>query len=248
MRNFMPFNKKIYKVIANQLPNIATAVENPTDMLEIAIRAINKEYGTNISLYEEESKKSPLEWLKQQNIPDDFKIDKVLSWDCETTGYTGYMVSFGAVLFSLKENKILKEYYAEINPQCPIPMDTIRVHNITENKIQNAPLFKDIWPNFQEMLEGTDLSVGQNLEFDVYTLMRELERAEIIYDKPIFWFDTMKMGKYIANIKDVNGKNIKNPALNELIDFYNIKLQKTDFHNALTDSYAALEVFKEMWR
>jgi len=46
--------------------------------------------------------------------------------------------------------------------------------------------------------------------------------------------------------KDKNGKRIKDPKLEEAVEFFGIKLEDTEYHNALVDTEATLEVFKAM--
>jgi DNA polymerase III epsilon subunit-like protein len=56
----------------------------------------------------------------------------------------------------------------------------------------------------------------------------------------------MELSKNIAKIKDKNGRKIKNPSLEELVKFYGVKMPKAEYHNALVDTEATLEVFKAM--
>ena len=185
--------------------------------------------------------------LDLKEIPEENRVDKVLVFDTETTGKTGYVVSIAFILYSISEDKILEERYELINPQAPIEKEAEKVHLISEEKVKNKPIFADFWEEFKELFDKADMAVGQNLIFDLMVLEREFERMGIV--NPIMgfpYFDTMEMGKDIAKVKDKNGRRVKNPKLEELVEFFDIKLEETDYHNALTDTKATLEVFKKM--
>jgi len=187
-------------------------------------------------------------FLKDYNmVNDEYKVDKVLVFDTETTGYTGYVVSIAFVLYSIKEDKVLEEYYSLVNPMAPISADSIKVHKIVEEDIKDAKTFDQVWEEVKDLFGKADMAVGQNLSFDLKVLEREFERMNM--PNPIesyFYFDTMKYGKAIAKVKDKNGKKIKDASLEELIQFFGIKLEDTTYHNALVDTKATLEVFKAM--
>ena len=184
-----------------------------------------------------------------EQIPEELRADKVLVWDTETTGFVGYIVSIALVLYSIKEDKVLEEFYIELNPQVKIEAGAIEQHKITEDMVKDAPIFADVWEEkIKPFFDKADFYVGQNLEFDLRTIARELERMQIIYPLNIKeTFDTMVFSKNIVNAKGVGGRK-KNATLEEIVNFFGIKLEDDTYHNALVDTKATLEVFKALLR
>ena len=69
-----------------------------------------------------------------------------------------------------------------VNPEMPIPKESTEVHGITDEKVKNAPTFKEIAPKILEMISGSDLGGFNSNRFDVPLLAEELLRAGLDFD------------------------------------------------------------------
>ena len=69
-----------------------------------------------------------------------------------------------------------------VNPEMPIPKESTEVHGITDEKVKNAPTFKEIAPKILEMIAGSDLGGFNSNRFDVPLLAEELLRAGLDFD------------------------------------------------------------------
>lgn len=69
-----------------------------------------------------------------------------------------------------------------VNPEMPIPSESTAVHGITDEKVANAPTFKEIAAKVLEMISGCDLGGFNSNRFDVPLLAEELLRAGIDFD------------------------------------------------------------------
>ncbi|MGA9212681.1 exonuclease domain-containing protein, partial [Kaistella sp.] len=69
-----------------------------------------------------------------------------------------------------------------VNPEMPIPKESTAVHGITDEKVANAPTFKEIAPKIMEMISGSDLGGFNSNRFDVPLLAEELLRAGLDFD------------------------------------------------------------------
>ena len=69
-----------------------------------------------------------------------------------------------------------------VNPEMPIPKESTEVHGITDEKVKNAPTFKEIAPKILEMIAGSDLGGFNSNRFDVPLLAEELLRAGFDFD------------------------------------------------------------------
>ena len=235
------FNKKTRKSLSTKCMELPSDYQprNPQDSL-LALKL-----GITLPSYKKRNLEAFLSDLKL--IPEENKVDRVLVFDTETTGKTGYIVSVAFILYSIKENKVLEEYYSLVNPLEEIEKEAGEVHKISQEEIANEKTFSEIWKEVSHFFQQADMGVGQNLIFDLMVFEREFERLNIVNPIQGFpYFDTMELGKDIAKVKDKNGRRVKNPKLEELVEFFDIQLEETDYHNALTDTKATLEVFKKM--
>ena len=69
-----------------------------------------------------------------------------------------------------------------VNPGMPIPPETSAIHGITDEKVKDAPTFKEIASKVMEMIAGTDLGGFNSNRFDVPLLAEELLRAGFDFD------------------------------------------------------------------
>lgn len=69
-----------------------------------------------------------------------------------------------------------------VNPEMPIPAETSAIHGITDEKVKDAPTFKDIAGKVMDMIAGCDLGGFNSNRFDVPLLAEELLRAGLDFD------------------------------------------------------------------
>jgi DNA polymerase-3 subunit epsilon len=69
-----------------------------------------------------------------------------------------------------------------VNPEMPIPPETSVIHGITDERVKDAPTFKEIASKVMEMIAGTDLGGFNSNRFDVPLLAEELLRAGLDFD------------------------------------------------------------------
>lgn len=158
-----------------------------------------------------------------------------VAFDTETTGFSrekDRLVEIGAVKFR-GDGEVLATTNWLVNPQREIPFYATEVHGITTKMVAQAPVFKDVWPEFAAFC-GDAVLLAHNAPFDVGFLRAELNRAEIpapampvIDTLPLFrkWFPHAKshsLGKLTAEL-GVAGKT---------------------YHRAEADSFHIIHVLK----
>lgn len=67
-------------------------------------------------------------------------------------------------------------YTRLVNPGIPIPAEASAVHGITDDRVADAPMFKDLAPELIAFIKDSDLAGFNCLKFDVPLLMEELLR------------------------------------------------------------------------
>ncbi len=69
-----------------------------------------------------------------------------------------------------------------VNPEMYIPKESTAVHGITDEKVKDAPTFREIAPKIQEMISGCDLAGFNSNRFDVPLLAEEFLRVGLDFD------------------------------------------------------------------
>ncbi|MFV0249251.1 MAG: exonuclease domain-containing protein [Tenacibaculum sp.] len=69
-----------------------------------------------------------------------------------------------------------------VNPEVKIPKEVTAVHGITDEKVANAPKFKDLAPEINQLIADADLAGFNSNRFDIPLLAEELLRAGIDFD------------------------------------------------------------------
>ena len=103
--------------------------------------------------------------------------------DLETTGVnlsTDRIVEIAIVKVLQDGTKLLKQKI--INPQIPIPKGSSDIHGITDEKVKDAPTFKEVANELKQFIDNADLSGYNSNRFDVPLLMEEFLRAGITLD------------------------------------------------------------------
>ena len=180
--------------------------------------------------------------LSKIHFPD--RVRYIAVWDFETTDrFNSYGVSLAIVLYDLIEETIVDKFYELMNPLKLITKDAQKVHGISQEEVNSEKTFEEHLPQIEAIFNKSDMFVGHNLAFDLAVLEREYQRlnlTNLFTDKPVF--DTMKAAKRVLNLKDKNGKKLKDPKLIECVEFYGLDSEQT-FHNALIDVQETLNVF-----
>ena len=69
-----------------------------------------------------------------------------------------------------------------LNPQMPIPKSSSAIHGITDEKVKDAPTFKQVANELKQFIDDADLSGYNSNRFDIPMLMEEFLRAGFTID------------------------------------------------------------------
>ena len=70
----------------------------------------------------------------------------------------------------------------KINPTIPIPLSSSLIHGIYDKDVKDAPTFKELAQEFNNLLKECDLAGYNSNKFDIPILAEEFLRAEIDFD------------------------------------------------------------------
>jgi len=160
--------------------------------------------------------------------------------DTETTGFDpadGHrVVEIGCVeLFDHFPTG--KTFQAYLNPERDVPLETQKVHGLTNEFLADKPLFADVVEEFLEFLGDAPLVI-HNASFDIKFLNSELHRTKrppISLSRAI---DTIDIAK-----SKIPGARY---SLDELCRRFNIDLTSRNYHGALLDSQLTAQVYQEL--
>ena len=137
----------------------------------------------------------------------------------------------------LINNKRTGKYFHEIiNPERDIPEDAVRIHGISNNKVIDKPIFKDIIDKFIEFVADSPL-IAHNAPFDMKFLHHEFELLG--YKK---LENTVIDSLLLAKEKFPGQKN----NLDALCKRFNVDASARVFHGALLDAELLADVYIEL--
>ncbi|MGH2563051.1 MAG: exonuclease domain-containing protein [Ginsengibacter sp.] len=103
--------------------------------------------------------------------------------DLETTGTnlsTDRIVEIALVKVFPDGTKVTKQKV--LNPQMPIPKSSSDIHGITNDKVKDAPAFKQVANELKQFIDDSDFSGYNSNRFDIPLLMEEFLRAGLDID------------------------------------------------------------------
>lgn len=163
--------------------------------------------------------------------------------DTETTGIEpreGHrIIEIGGV--EMIDRKLTgKTYHRYINPQRDVPEDAVAVHGITNDFLEDKPLFADVMHEFQEFIRGAELII-HNAPFDVGFLNHEFQLVDpqsARVEDLAGVLDTLAMARKM--------RPGQRNTLDALCKHYMIDNSQRTLHGALLDSEILADVYLMM--
>ncbi|MFO7864952.1 MAG: 3'-5' exonuclease [Salinivirgaceae bacterium] len=154
--------------------------------------------------------------------------------DLETTGID--IVKDRIVEFSfikIMPDQTEETWTQRVNPGMPIPLQSAKIHGITDEDVKDEPSFKELAKQVAAFLEGCDLAGYNSNKFDIPMLAEELARAEVDFD--------LKKMRHV-DVQTIFHK-MEQRTLAAAYQFYcNRELENA--HSAEADTRATYEVLK----
>ena len=92
-----------------------------------------------------------------------------LAFDIESTGLSTELDRIVSICMVRKDTG--EEFYTTVNPGIPIPVDSTKVHGLTDEDVKDSPRFTEILPHVESLVEGAGVLQAYNgSKFDVYLL------------------------------------------------------------------------------
>ena len=155
-------------------------------------------------------------------------------FDLETTGAKTppcRITEIGA--YKVHGGRIIAEYQTLVNPEMPIPSFISALTGITNEMVQDAPVFADVVCDFLDFI-GDAVLVAHNAPFDMRFLNYEIGRIFEEYRVGNPCLCTVQLSRKLVS-------NIENHKLKTLAEYYAVSL--VNHHRAAADAHATAQIF-----
>ncbi len=155
-------------------------------------------------------------------------------FDTETTGLDtkkDEIISIGAVRIVNGRILTTEKFDQLIDPKMPIPLESERIHGISDDMVKAKPNIKEVLPIFHKFCEDTVL-VAHNAAFDMKMFSRKEAEAQIKFDAPVL--DTLLLALIVYPM--VEKHNMVSIARFAGIDI-------VGRHTAIGDASATAQIF-----
>jgi DNA polymerase-3 subunit epsilon len=166
---------------------------------------------------------------------------KPVYFDTETTGTGPYdqIIEIGIINH---EGKTLLQ--ALVKPRGGIPPDAVRVHGITNEMVDSALSWDELWPDVERVFSG-QVVAAYNADFDVRMLMQSHTRNGMVWKEP--WtaiFDIMELYARFHGEWDARKKGYRWHKLEQAGKHCGISLPNA--HRAVDDALLARAVLEHI--
>ena len=160
--------------------------------------------------------------------------------DTETTGLEieeGHRIIEIGCVEILGRKLTRRHYHQNVNPDRDIDDGALEVHGITRQFLADKPRFGEVWKNFLEFVDGSELVI-HNAAFDVAFLNHEMELME---------GSLGSLTDYCSVIDSLELARNKHPGqknnLDALCKRYNVDNSQRLLHGALLDAEILADVY-----
>ena len=158
-------------------------------------------------------------------------------FDLETTGVNCHrdkVVEISAI--KVADSQVTEEFSSLVNPECPIPFYASQVNGITDEMVEDAPVFGDVLHDFLEFA-GDAVLVGHNIHsFDLKFIYRD-SREYFGMIPGNDYVDTLRLARIYL-------PEIKSHTLSNLAAHYGVSTEGA--HRALADCRMNRAVYEEL--
>jgi len=161
---------------------------------------------------------------------------EMVVFDTETTGFSNRacrLIEIGAV--RIRGGEVVDSFASFINPECPIPESSTKVHGIVDDMVKDAPKEGEVIEKFLDFI-GDSVLIAHNASFDMGFIKVAAER--IGRTVPNTYLDTVGLSRYLNT-------DLKNHKLDTIAKAYN--LGDFEHHRAVADAEMLAKIVFEMF-
>jgi len=156
-------------------------------------------------------------------------MSRYIAFDVETPNrFNNRMSAIGITI--IEDGMITRKLYSLINPETSFDSFNTQLTGISEEMVQDKPIFPKIW-NKIEPIMSSGILVAHNAQFDMSVLKCCLRDYNIAWTTSVPYLCTVQIGRRVLPKMS--------HRLNSMCDYYGIEL---DHHHAGSDSLACAEI------
>ena len=175
------------------------------------------------------------------DLDEDSPFKREIIFDTETTGLANEdRIVEISLLETIEGIKTGRKLHYFLNPEIRITKKAIEIHRITNEKVKDSPLFKDIAKNIIDFIGGATL-VAHNAKFDMRMLNNELNRNGWEKYPEKRFIDTLEIARYLFP-KEKNNQD----ALCERFEIDNHNRKITGIHSAIEDTVHLYQIYNKL--
>ncbi len=163
--------------------------------------------------------------------------DLFVCFDCETTGLdpkTDEIIEIAAAIFTFEGVQKCKEDL--IQPSCPIPQYSTKIHHITDEMVRGKPKIEQVLPSYLALFSNY-VVIGHGIGFDIAMI----EAATRKFCIPSTLSESVRVDT--LRLARLYGESPSN-SLDMLRSHFRIK--SNGAHRAMNDVHVNIEVFKRL--
>jgi len=171
-------------------------------------------------------------------------MSRLVVFDTETTGLNpnsgDRLIEIGCL--EIVDRRPGRTFHAYVNPERDVPEDSVAIHGLTEDFLEDMPLFRDVCDELADFLRDAD-AVAHNAPFDVSFLDNEFRyagRQETVETLTRSVVDTLAIAR-----RRWPGKKNSLDALCERLGISTAQRER-EGHGALLDAELLARVYLEM--
>jgi DNA polymerase-3 subunit epsilon len=155
--------------------------------------------------------------------------------DVETTGMRAMQNRIIEIaVIKVEGSKIIDSFTSFVNPEVSIPSFITHITGISNNDVQDAPLFSQIKHKVKKILGGS-IFVAHNVWFDYSFIQSEFQRAKSSYESERCC--TVRLSRRLY-------PQFKSHSLANIIDRFGFKYTKR--HRAYDDAFVVWQLLKKI--
>ena len=156
--------------------------------------------------------------------------------DLETTGLSPLVDKvIELAAFKIGPTGEREVFHTLINPQRPITPETIKIHHITDEMVQNAPIIAQVLPSFLDFVGRLPI-LAHNAKFDLGFLTFAAHTHGLLFQGNDIYCSCKFARKALPSLTHY--------GLDYLVTFF--QLSSFQHHRAFADARAALQVFARL--
>ncbi len=160
--------------------------------------------------------------------------------DTETTGFGRNDRICEIAMVQVSHGHVVREFHSLINPGRPIPDEASNVHGLTDEDVQDAPLFDDVLDDVLDFLTDDAPWVAHGMAFDARMLKYSIPEDRWPTGVPTLC--TLDYAKHRNAVTKMRGHH----KLPDLANYFDVAYDPSELHSAMYDTQLLARIIPKL--